>query len=223
MKLVHPEWETPVIFDDEHIPVMAIENAEYFYEMTNELYQQTISGEGRFVLYEDEKELEIKKNAVFINSPWDIDFENRQILKKLYECFQNAGLSEAYYKKTNQIIATVLQYVEELQQEISVPVCYDWDPDIKLLFKAVNLQVDEEGLSLVERMVEYMKICTELIGSALFIFNQFRAYLDDAQLEEFYRTILDEKIPVMLMEGREYDKIKGESWFIIDKDLCQIF
>ena len=120
MKLVHPEWETPVIFDDEHIPVMAIENAEYFYEMTNELYQQTISGEGRFVLYEDEKELEIKKNAVFINSPWDIDFENRQILKKLYECFQNAGLSEAYYKKTNQIIATVLQYVEELQQEISV-------------------------------------------------------------------------------------------------------
>ena len=121
---------------------------------------------------------------------------------------QNAGLSEAYYKKTNQIIATVLQYVEELQQEISVPVCYDWDPDIKLFFKAVNLQVDEEGLSLVERMVEYMKICTELI---------------DAQLEEFYRTILDEKIPVMLMEGREYDKIKGESWFIIDKDLCQIF
>ena len=38
MKLVHPEWETPVIFDDEHIPVMAIENAEYFYEMTNEEY-----------------------------------------------------------------------------------------------------------------------------------------------------------------------------------------
>ena len=34
------------------------------------------------------------------------------------------------------------------------------------------------------------------------------------RLEEFYRTILDEKIPVMLMEGREYDKIKGESWFI---------
>ena len=92
-----------------------------------------------------------------------------------------------------------------------------------MLFKAVNLQVDEEGLSLVERMVEYMKICTELIGPALFIFNQLRAYLDDAQLEEFYRTILDEKIPVMLMEGREYDKIKGESWFIIDKDLCQIF
>ena len=107
--------------------------------------------------------------------------------------------------------------------DFCVPVCYDWDPDIKLLFKAVNLQVDEEGLSLVERMVEYMKLCTELIGSALFIFNQFRAYLDDAQLEEFYRTILDEKIPVMLMEGREYDKIKGESWFIIDKDLCQIF
>ncbi|WP_337653715.1 type II-A CRISPR-associated protein Csn2, partial [Allisonella histaminiformans] len=79
------------------------------------------------------------------------------------------------------------------------------------------------GLILVLSIVVYIKIFTVLFGPAIFIFNQFRAYLDDAQLEEFYRTILDEKIPVMLMEGREYDKIKGESWFIIDKDLCQIF
>ena len=165
-----------------------------------------------------------EKNAVFINSPWDIDFENRQILKKLYECFQNAGLSEAYYKK-KQI--RLLQRYYSTSKSCSRRFLFRFVmTGIRILncfFKAVNLQVDEEGLSLVERMVEYMKICTELIGPALFIFNQFRAYLDDAQLEEFYRTILDEKIPVMLMEGREYDKIKGESWFIIDKDLCQIF
>ena len=49
MKLVHPEWEKQIVFDFKRVPLVSIENSTYYYQVVEELYQQTEGKEGAFI------------------------------------------------------------------------------------------------------------------------------------------------------------------------------
>ena len=60
MKLVHPEWEKQIVFDFKRVPLVSIENSTYYYQVVEELYQQTEGKEGAFVLSDDGEILDFK-------------------------------------------------------------------------------------------------------------------------------------------------------------------
>lgn len=223
MKLVHPEWEKQIVFDFKRVPLVSIENPTYYYQVVEGLYQQTEGKEGAFVLSDDGEILDFRKHVQLLVSPWTMDFSTTAVTKRLCNRLQEEANSEQHYMQTKEVMQHILRYLQELEQELPIPLTYDWNPDVANLFKAVHVQVDTSDLNVMEKMIEYMKLWTELFGKTCFIFNQFRTYLPKSMRKEFYTCSMEEEIPFLLLEGACHDTIEEESCLIIDEDLCQIF
>ena len=223
MKLIYPEWEKQIEFNFDKVPVISIEEPRTYFRMISELQGQIQTGEGRYLLYKGEKELDLRKKMIFIPSPWNMEVNDRQLLKKLYAKVQDLAMEEQYYQKTQAVMGSILQFMEEITQEVALPLTYTWEPAVSELCKAVMLEVDTTGMDLMEKMIAYMKTWTELCGETCFVFNQFRCCMDRNKLADFYSTALEEKLPFIMIENSCDDRIVQEDLFVIDEDLCQIF
>lgn len=223
MKLVHPDWEKQIEWENTTIPVVIIENPEYYFQVLEELYNQVHHLKGQFILSEKDCILDFSKQGSLILSPWDLNFEDRRIMTELFSRFKKVSVGEKYYRRTCQLTDSILQYADMIGMEFSIPITYDTEIDVMPFLKALHLRIDNENLSLPDRMIMYMDVCTELFGDMCFIFNGFHELLSREQLLQFYHTVFDKHFCILLMEGHEYNILEEEETMIFDKDLCQIF
>ena len=78
MKLVHPDIKNQIIFSENKVNVLTIENKTFFTEFVSELFSQYSGNEGKFILSEDDKELSIPKTCELILNPINLDINNKQ-------------------------------------------------------------------------------------------------------------------------------------------------
>lgn len=223
MKLVHPDWEKPVILDGTKVPLISIENPQYLYHTLKELEEESRTGIGNFVLSHGGRILDMKKQFLFVPSPWDMDLNDRKLTTKLLACLIGKAQDEIYYRKSEELCGAVQNWLEEITTEIPLPVVYDLDVDMEALFKALHVHLEEQGESLAERMLTFMKSWDILCGETGFAFYSFRNLLPSEERDLFYENAKEENLNFILIESSCHDTIETEDLFIIDKDLCQIF
>lgn len=69
MKLVHPDWEKPVILDCTKIPLISIENPQCLYHTLKELEEESRTGIGNFVLSRGGTILDMKNSSFLCPVP----------------------------------------------------------------------------------------------------------------------------------------------------------
>lgn len=223
MKLVHQDWEKPVIMDNEKVLLISVENPQCLYNTLKELEEESRTGIGNFVLSEGSKILDMKKQFLFVGSPWDMDLNDRKLTTKLIACITGKAQDEIYYRKSEELCSTIQNWLEELTMDMPLPVAYDLDVDLEALFKALHVHLEEQGESLAERMLTFMKSWDILCGETAFAFYGFHNLMALEERPLFYENAKEENLNFVLIEGPCHDTIKAEDLFIIDKDLCQIF
>lgn len=223
MKLVHPDWEKPVILDGIKIPLISIENPQCLYHTLKELEEESRTGIGNFVLSHGSRILDMKKQFLFVPSPWDMDMNDRKLTAKLLACLAGRAQDEIYYRKSEELCGAIQNWLEEITTEIPLPVAYDLDVDMDALFKALHVHLEEQDGGLAERMLTFMKSWDILCGETGFAFYGFRNLLPPEERDLFYENAKEEDLHFILIEGPCHDTIEAEDLFIIDKDLCQIF
>ncbi len=83
--------------------------------------------------------------------------------------------------------------------------------------------MDTEELSFPELLLEWLRIQRRLMGKRIFILYGLKACLSREEQELLFRSILYEKLDVLLIEPFQRENvIKEECVTIIDRDLCVI-
>lgn len=223
MKLVHQDWEKAVILNDEKVPLISIENPLCLYHTLKELEEESRTGIGNFVLSEDSQILDMKKRFLFVASPWDMDLNDRKLTTKLLLRLTGEAQNEIYERKSEELCSAIQNWLEELTMDMPLPVTYDLDVDLEALLKAFHVHLEEQGESLAEKMLIFMKSWDILCGETAFAFYGFRNLMSPEERPLFYENAKEENLNFVLLEGPCHDTIEAEDLFIIDKDLCQIF
>lgn len=78
MKLIYGERELVMEFRENQVQVAVVENQEYFSILLENLYRQSIGGEGKFIFSEGDKILSLEKQAEIIWNPFSIDMNNKK-------------------------------------------------------------------------------------------------------------------------------------------------
>lgn len=223
MKLVHPEWEKQLEWKDGRFPLVVLENRTYHYQMAQALHDQILGAAGDFVLSEGESILDLGKLAEFIPSPWSMDFASRKIMTAFYTKAKRLGTGEDLFTPLREAEAAIQRYADSLDGAFPIPVVWDMDVDMVSLIKAIHLRPEDEAQTLAERMLAYMELCTELMGTACFIFCGFRGFLEEADLHALYHAAFLKKLRFLLIEQSCSHIMEEEDPFTVDEDLCQIF
>lgn len=220
MKLVHPNIEQQIIFEENQIPMIIVENQRCF-TLFAESFSEQINGEkGSFVLSHDNEPLEINKKMIFIPTLVPFDINSRTHINKLYQRLKEVANSDNNYIETQTIIQSLERYIYSIENDLSFDITLAKEFDITNIFKGFSIQFSSQG-DVVEKLIDYIQITNELIGERIYVIINLRSFVSDTDTELFYQTILAKKYRVLLLESSIHKALPCEKRIIIDKDLCE--
>jgi len=220
MMLSHYHFNDPLSFDGDVINVLIVENRRMFSEIIQELLTQISGGVGKFYLSDKGTEIPISGKVDIIIDPFSTELNERDILNKLYANMKSDALGEELYNSTNKVLAEMGKMTQELMNR--QPVMLDSSElDIIAVLRSMNV-VFSPSESLLERLCDYLDVCSEYRKIALFVFVNIKSYLCDEDLELFYSHLAYNKRSVLLLERCESPPHPREKITIIDNDLCEI-
>lgn len=225
MKLVYPEWTHQIVFKEGEVSLLIIENPKLMYEYVNDFVNQCNKGiEGRFVLSDNDKILNLEKNMSIILNPFELDINNRKILTKLYSELKKLSVDEDLYIESNQLLSEIEKYMEKLIDESDYNMEYDIDVDFTALFKMFNLRLKQESTTLLESIIDYLSVMQQILCKNIFVCINLKCYLSEVEMKQLYEMADYKKISLLLIEGRQPEQIlTEEKMFIIDKMGCEIY
>lgn len=222
MKLVHPNLQCQISFDEEGVCEWIIESPKLFAEYIQELQMQISGNEGHFVLSQEDKELDIAKYAEIILNPLSVDINDRKILNKIYGELANLAYQEDMFLSTQNALSALQMYFAELEQNSNFMLETDDEADIQAIFKALGVKVANYSENYWETLNQYVLLMAGLFKKKLLVLVNIRSYIDNQQLEQLVKNARYNEINLLLIENMQRDFAKGMVRYIIDCDGCEI-
>lgn len=199
-----------------------IESPDYFSKFLDELWKQCENGIGHYVLSDNEKELDIRKNIELIFHPFTIDLNDKRILGKLYVELEQLAHSEQFFVRTQEMTQYILEYVLELEQRTDYILQTENELDLTMLLKSLSVKYEIMEESYLEKLVQYIKITSQLLKKKLYVFVNIRSYLTDEKMNLLIKEMMYQEIHILFIENQERSCLEGGIRYIIDADGCEI-
>ena len=222
MKLAHPFIENHIIFAENKINVLVVENQSLFVNMIEDIKNQLEQEEGEFVLSNQLDIIPLRNNAELISNYFDLDFDSKKIQNKISAFLKETAYAEENYVKTNEVISMLQSYFYELLDSSDYPLKMSNETDAAALIKMAGIKADISNGSLLEKLTDYILLMQDMQGIKLFVFVNLKTFLSERELQNFYSFLFYKKAQVLLLENTAREKLPEEVLHIIDQDMCEI-
>ena len=222
MKLVHQDFSRPIFEEKDNFVELIIESQECMRAYISELAGLCKGQEGRYVLSDKEKEVDLAKNVEIIFDIFSLEINEKRILNKLYSEMNELAKSEEFFVKTQEVILGIQKYLLDLEYATDYILTFEQEIELPALFKAACLRLEEIEEYYFERIIRYVKIVVSILHIRVLVFVNLRSYLTDEQIQELMEEALRQQIYVVLVENSQKNCIEGGKRYIIDKDMCEI-
>ena len=216
-----PWLDQPLCLTENRIQVLVIEDPVILRQTLRELTEQIAGETGRVVFGVDNVPVELSGTAVLISDPLRPLEESKKLTNRiLQEASKVAG-------EFPDCVGRVLLDLQELASELCAALDFNVTCTIPTgpepLMRLLSIRADVDDLDLAELLLETMRLQRRLLGKRLFFLYGVKRLLTRDELERFYRSILYEKLYVVLLESAQTgSQLPGETVTILDEDLCII-
>jgi CRISPR-associated protein Csn2 len=221
MNLAYPSYNVMLTLCENKITVLSIENPQAYSKILSDIWNQCQGGDGEFILSHHATIKSISKEIACIFNPFVLNSGDKKILNKLYSILQEQT-NEWLIHESASLNRNIIDFFDKLSQHVPYALEYNLNLDIVNLFKSYDVKPENFGESLLERIVEYLRIQSQLCNLKIFVFISLKQYLTTDELKLLYEFVFYEKIHLIIIEPIHSPQIYGEKGCIIDKDLCII-
>lgn len=221
MNLVNAEYNISIKLEENRTAILVIEEKILRFKLVDELYRQCMGEEGNFVLSDNTKILKMSKIADFLMNPFSVDYNNRKVLTKLYQEIETSG-NESFYEEKQRINGDILTLFDKIMLNAPYNISSKLELDLVELCKIYNIVIENEGDTLLEKLMEYMKIMSQLCSVRVFILLNLTLYLNRKEIRTLYEFASYQKICLLLVEYVMPKEISDEMGCIIDEEGCII-
>jgi CRISPR-associated protein Csn2 len=221
--LAYPLFGEGVEFSENEVLQVIIENKKSYINFLNDFLMRLKGEKSDVIFSQNFEEINLQKYAEIISDYLYITENDKSILSKMYSVFENSANESEFMNKRNEINSLFCGFIESISEDCSVAVEYSDSPDFKQLLKSFNVRINDEcNDSLCEKIINYVKLKSSLIGTQVFIFVNLKSFLTSEELNEMYKCFLYNKLIVIVVESAEVSRLKAEKTVLIDDDLCRI-
>lgn len=223
MKMASQELDRAIVFQENQINELIIENPELFQRFIRQILQQ-IEGDIESCIYltEGEKILSWEKNVEIIINPFCLDINQKKLLNRLYQDMTNIVQEKGYYLKLNELSAEIISLLTEIEFDGGISLDYAMNIEPVQIFKMMDVKIETEGKTLLEKLTEYIKMLSELLQYKLVILVNIKSFLNAKELNLLYQSAHYAKVHLLLIENFERVTLLKENRIIIDSDMCEI-
>ena len=223
MKLVHAEINTLLQFTEGRPNIIVVENPQLMRTLITDLMTMQEGNEGDFVLSEGEKLLCIAKYVDLVVNPFALEINKRKVLTKLYDELSRVAVDAEHYVATQEIKGGLAKYLYELIYASDLQLTFNEDFSMKDILQAVSVKFDEDGTTMLEKLVAYFNVMHGFLGIKVFCFVNLTSYLNREELALLFQEAAYRKIYLLLLENKYGTKVGEEKLLVIDNDLCEVY
>jgi len=210
-----------LLFEDNSVVLWVIESPSLMRRFIGEMKQQVHGGEGRFVLSDQTKELDIVKNIALITDIFEIDANEKKCWNKALAELKDCAFNEKHYLHTQRLFAEIQEYLFSLELDSQCNICFD-EIDFVQLIKAFGGRI-EGAEEPVNNIVCYMKSIVALLHTRMIVFVNLADFLEKSELEMVMQQAKYLNLNVLLIESKQIYLESIQNCYIIDKDMCEIY
>ena len=221
MNLIYPEYSLSIQFEENKVFVISAEHPEVYSSILRDIWNQVQGEMGGFILSENEKIKNIAKEMDCIFNPFVIDCNDKRILSKLYQELKE-NIDNFLIQESVELNQYIVNFLDEISKISPYALEYGLDLDIIGLLKIYGVKIESIYETLLERIIEYIKVMSQICNIKIFVFVDLKHYLLEEELKQLYEFVFYEKIVLIIIEPVYTRGIEGEKCWTIDKDLCII-
>ena len=219
-------FENKIIFKSEKINVLEIYDKKLFANFIGYINEQC-NGEGeednRIVLMNDSKRQKIGKNIFLLTDLFNIDFNSKKILNKIYAVIEQ-NIKNRQDDEINKIIWSLRKYLTDEINEIPFEFNMNSDIDVQDLLKIFNVKIDTSCyISIVEKIEFIIDIISNFKIAEILVIPNLKTYLNECELLEIYKYSIYNNVNLLLVENVLENKLlKYEQKNIIDENFDEM-
>ena len=223
MKLIHEDLSNEIIFEENKVNLLIVENKEKFVEFIQEIIKQIEGEYGKFSLFEENTELKINDKIDIIKDIFDLNLNNKKVLNKVYHELEKLSVDAEFLLETKNMENSLLKYIYYLIENYDYPLEIIEEIDLKEIFKLFSVKLSLCFSNKIEEILEYIDLVSKIFKKEIFILINFHIFLEKQDIVALYRECFYKKIKLLFVENQKPDIINNEEkLFIIDNDLCEI-
>ncbi|MDE6550082.1 MAG: type II-A CRISPR-associated protein Csn2 [Clostridia bacterium] len=222
MKLAHFALDKPFIWRGDNVCTLVLEDGKFYRDTVLNLIEQSYSGDGDFVLSENNEVLRFDKYVEVISDIFSVDASlNKTIVTGLqkdmakYAQFEMSNEFTDVFGKLNHMLSR-LSYASDFD------VVFDDINDIAALLKLYRLRPDCDNLCWSERFIMYMDLLRKYTKKQLFIAINLKSCFTADELNRFYKDIIYHNLNFLSIESHDIASSPLELKKILDKDMCEL-
>lgn len=215
------EYAINLSFVEGEFNVLYIENQRDYRYILHNLWKQVNGETGDIILSEKEKELKIDKEVIVIFNPFSLDCNERRVITKLYQELKG-NVEVSYIQETVQLQSEILKYLDIVLGSVPYPIKFNLDLNLLEFFKMTGLKNEDISSSLLEKVVEYIRVMSQLCHMRIFVFIGMKSFFQNTEIRQLYEYCAYNKIYLIDIETKYECRLENEKVWIIDRDSCII-
>ena len=161
MKIVHPEIETIISFDETHINELVIENQKFFSSFIEDINMGIAGFNSKTTLSIKDKPIDLSKYALVITEFAPLQLNKKTLITKITQSLEKEALNENNYLSSMELIAKIESYLLELS--FSIPCEIEFSKiSIGNVIKAMSPEIVENGKTIIEKLFDFMELVREM-------------------------------------------------------------
>lgn len=213
--------DNSIVFDDDKINVIEIENKKFFYRFVKDLYSISNGDVLEELVYLDNNmEINLVNKIKIINNYFDFDFTSKkygvEIIKKLVNSINDEDKDDIIMLQNR-----IYQKVNKQLQKFDIPLFISNDIDIGTVFKNLKIEIKEYN-NILNNLFLLIDIEKTFNLSNILIFINLKQYLSDKELKELYKYSIYNSVKILLVDSQHYNNVNNfEKKLYIDTDLVE--
>ena len=221
MKIITNLFSGEIVIENEVVSSLIIEKPDVMYKLIDQLYKSINGEENDIVLSDENTILKISKNVELITTFIPFNINEKRLITKINSLLEQEAVNEIHYYETMNLLTSIEKYVNKIADVLPCNIDYS-NINISSLIKMCGISIVDDGVSVIERVFNYMTLVRELLGEKVFVFVNMHSFFDINEMKMFVDTLIAHKFYVLLIDSNEYGKINKVRRVIVDKDLCII-
>lgn len=220
MKLIINGIDNCINFENENINILEISDAKLFSHIIQTLNDKINKIESNEIVLLDEKENEIDmgKNAYIVLDVFNIDYNSKKILDKIYGMIEEQ-IKENQDYTIEKIIENLKEYLISEINELPFEFIMQDYLNVTKLLKIFELKLDSSCYSTILEKLEFLiDILSYLKIAKILIIPNLKEFLTGKEIVEFYKYALYNNIKLMVVERENKIKLEYEKVLKIDEN-----
>ena len=217
--------ENDIIFTEEYINVLQIQDKKLFTNVINSLNDNINDIEDtkeRIIILDNE--IKIEKEVLMFIDVFNIDFNQKKIQSALYNKIEKIYKQEFERMSEFQtIFQKLLLNVLDVFNEFPFEFNYKESIGIQEYLKLLGLKISNNKGKITDTIFSLIDVIEYLSVAKILIFVNLKLYLIDDELKEIYKYAMYKKVNMLLIEtGEEKEPLENEKILYIDSDYDEI-